>query len=103
MNISILILIGVVCSYYIPYGHHNTTLDNFSFGSCFKGSRGYRQDIFNTINRNDPQIWLWLGDAAYVDNMRYSLLSYYSSTHPFEEDRMKYFNETKYNECKSVY
>lgn len=54
-------------SYYIAHGEHsNLTLNNFSFGSCWRGFLSYRYDLFNMINKNDPQLWLWLGDSAYI-------------------------------------
>jgi hypothetical protein len=68
MKIYILLsVLNIYLSYYIPSGdHQNITLTNFSFGSCFKGPNGWRQDMFKTIDQNDPQLWLWAGDAAYV-------------------------------------
>jgi hypothetical protein len=92
--------INLVLTYYIPsIPQYNTTLTNLTFGSCFKGSRGYRQDIFNTINKNNPQLFLWLGDAAYVENREYTLLSNFKRNIPFNPDYMKHFNETKTNAC----
>ena len=26
-------------------------------------------DIFKTINQYDPELWIWLGDAAYTDDV----------------------------------
>ena len=39
---------------------------NISFGSCY-GLYDFKKDIFKTITSNSPQLWIWLGDAAYTD------------------------------------
>eukprot|EP00347_Sterkiella_histriomuscorum_P018200 403346407 len=40
-----------------------------AFGSCY-GIFDYKGDIFKTIVQNDPSLWIWLGDAAYTDQVR---------------------------------
>ncbi|CDW89877.1 UNKNOWN [Stylonychia lemnae] len=40
-----------------------------AFGSCY-GIFDRKSDIFKTITENDPALWIWLGDAAYTDNVR---------------------------------
>ena len=39
-----------------------------AFGSCY-GIFTYRSDIFETLAKSEerPDVFLWLGDAAYVD------------------------------------
>lgn len=29
----------------------------------------FMTDIFKTINQYDPHLWVWLGDAAYTDDI----------------------------------
>lgn len=29
----------------------------------------FMTDIFRTINQYDPSLWIWLGDAAYTDDV----------------------------------
>ena len=29
----------------------------------------FKTDIFKTINGYNPDIWMWLGDAAYTDDL----------------------------------
>ncbi len=56
-------------SLYIDESHHSQIIDNFAFGSCFIGRSSTRFDMFKTIQKNHPQLWIWLGDAAYADNL----------------------------------
>lgn len=58
----------VTYCYYLKNGYHNSTqLNNISFGSCFFGRESNRLEIFDVVMKHDPQMWLWMGDAAYVD------------------------------------
>ncbi|CAK70556.1 unnamed protein product (macronuclear) [Paramecium tetraurelia] len=38
-----------------------------AFGSCFKFYRSHDTDVFLRIQQFNPQYFLWLGDAAYID------------------------------------
>lgn len=29
----------------------------------------YKNEIFKTINEYDPHLWIWMGDAAYLDDV----------------------------------
>lgn len=40
-----------------------------AFGSCY-GMLSYMNDIFKSIDAYNPHLWVWLGDAAYTDDMR---------------------------------
>lgn len=31
----------------------------------------YETDIFNTVYKHWPQLWIWNGDAAYTDDVSY--------------------------------
>jgi phosphodiesterase/alkaline phosphatase D-like protein len=39
------------------------------FGSCF-GLFNKTSDIFKTVIENDPDLWIWLGDVTYADDLR---------------------------------
>ena len=70
---------------------HNITI---AFGSCNKFFGQEKSDILYTIADLNPDIWIWLGDAAYIDNHKYN---YYATTNPtkwFEIVNQR-FNNTK--------
>jgi alkaline phosphatase D len=46
--------------------HKTKTSLEISFGSCY-GIEDRRNDIFKTISSRSPDIWIWGGDATYVD------------------------------------
>ena len=41
-----------------------------AFGSCY-GIRDKKSNIFETIVKDEPDVWIWLGDVAYVDGADY--------------------------------
>ena len=41
-----------------------------AFGSCY-GIFSHESDIFNTIAADRPDLFIWLGDVAYVDNPKH--------------------------------
>ena len=43
---------------------------NLAFGSCY-GIFSHTSDIFETIADQKPDLFVWLGDVAYVDNPRH--------------------------------
>lgn len=92
-------LIIKIESYYIESGEHSEmTLNNFAFGSCFYGRHSTRMDIFKTIHKNKPELWLWLGDAAYVDKV--AIWDYWKSTLDVNFTLAEQiFNISKNNEC----
>ena len=79
-SLILILLTNFIESYYISSSNKNTTLYNFSFGSCFKYR--YTNNIFETILKNNPQLWIWSGDAIYVAKWR---------------DAEEMFNKTKHN------
>ena len=41
----------------------------FAFGSCYR-ILDFKNDIFSVIGKeHEPDLWAWLGDAAYTDNI----------------------------------
>jgi hypothetical protein len=102
MKINILIILSAfVCSisFYIETGDHKEiTLSNFTFGSCFYGRESTRLDIFKTISKNKPQLFMWLGDAAYVDEK--VTFGFWKSSIDVNFTRAEeIFEESKKNEC----
>ena len=71
-------LLHTLSSYYIKNDQSNITLNNISFGSCFYGIESTRLDIFEKVLFHNPQLWMWTGDAAYVDERL--IFTYYKST-----------------------
>lgn len=47
-----------------------------TFGSCFQ-MLDFKSQIFETIAQEDPDVFMWLGDAAYVDDMKYAAFAPY--------------------------
>lgn len=83
-----------VC-YYIEENHHKNIINNFAFGSCFYGRLSTRLDMFKTIEEHNPELWVWLGDAAYADPifpLNEKIFNY--------EFSQEMFNKSKNNECK---
>lgn len=89
-----------VSAYYIPPGNHiNMTLNNFTFGSCFYGRLSTKLDIFDAIQKENPQLWMWLGDAAYVDKIAF--INYWNSDLKVNFTLAEeIFDKVKKNECK---
>jgi hypothetical protein len=90
-----------VNSFYIESGHHeqisNKTINNFAFGSCFMGRFSTRLDMFKTILENEPDLWVWLGDAAYVDPLTFD---YTKSTVEFDKNfAQDLFNRVREEKC----
>ncbi len=50
------------------YLEQGKKLVKLSFGSCFN-LLDSRSDMFRTIEKYDPQAFIWLGDFAYTDDM----------------------------------
>jgi hypothetical protein len=96
--IFICTLFSKVFTFYISdeINHKNKTLTNFVFGSCYKGFLGKRDDIFKTIIKESPEIFVWLGDANYLDYP----LNFLRPDFGFDEIRViSKFNETKQDIC----
>lgn len=61
-------------SYYIQNGlNRNLNISKIAFGSCFSGFLSERDDIFKTINSNNPDLFIWMGDLTYLDELDYKL------------------------------
>lgn len=47
-----------------------------AFGSCY-GLVNFYQDIFKSVNTYQPHVWIWLGDAAYTDDIMGTCTPYF--------------------------
>ncbi|KAL4498522.1 hypothetical protein ABPG72_019640 [Tetrahymena utriculariae] len=73
---------------------HNLKKQKIAFGSCNKFFRNHKSDIFYDIAKQNPDVWVWLGDVAYLDNM--SLPAYWIPESDFNQIKLK-LDATKYD------
>ena len=65
-------------AYYIQEGHDSSKIiTNFTFGSNYYGRYLKEKDIFKTIINHNSNLWIWLGNAVYLDKPR---LNYFNNT-----------------------
>ena len=50
----------------IPSDNASDKYLRIAFGSCY-GIWDFKSNIFETIVKDKPDVWIWLGDVAYVD------------------------------------
>ncbi len=85
------------------------SISKISIGSCYNGRDpiNSRYDIFETISRHNPDLFIWLGDAAYIrpTNIIGRKMALYNCIFGIKQD-FNYtlvegkFNLTKFNKCK---
>jgi hypothetical protein len=113
MGLKILIIFLFLNFYYAYYIdqenlHNITQLNTLTFGSCYNGVsiHSSRYEIFDVISKHSPDLFMWIGDAAYLRyyseekiKFRYKILNFLldkwkdlNRTHV-----EKKFNMTKYN------
>jgi hypothetical protein len=92
----ILLLIFLVESntYYIS-NSQDKVLNNMTFGSCFYGRESKRFDIFEKILSHKPEMWMWTGDASYVDEL--IIFNYWKSTIDVDFEK----SERIFNVCRN--
>jgi alkaline phosphatase D len=78
-NFSIVILLVIYShSYYIQEGDDPTKIiTNFTFGSNYYGRYLKEENIFQKIESHNPNLWIWLGNAVYLDEPTFN---YFSNT-----------------------
>ena len=74
----------------------NMIINKFAFGSCYNFFGPKRMDIFKTINNNNPDMFVWLGDVTYLDDINLNLILGMSPIFNKQESERR-FNETKNN------
>jgi hypothetical protein len=87
-------------SFFISSGNSSLPINSFAFGSCYYKHAKERLDIFNAINKNSPELWLWLGDAAYLHG--FTLLNYHKHTIEINfTQAAEMLNSVKNDKCKN--
>ena len=63
-------------AYYIQEGHDSSKIiTNFTFGSNFYGRYSVEEDIFKKILSHKSNLWIWLGNAVYLDKPKFNYFS----------------------------
>ena len=90
-NLFILLLIYSQ-SYYIQEGvNPSTIITNFTFGSNYYGRYLKEENIFQKIVSHNPNLWIWLGNAVYLDEPNFN---YFTNTRKsMDWDCIKYLYE----------
>lgn len=68
----------------------------FAFGSNYYTKNNMNLSIFDTININNPQLWIWLGDIIQVTEPSY--LSYFKSSKTINPKIYEQYNKIKEDE-----
>lgn len=102
--ISILNL-SYIFAYFIPEGKVNNTIKSFTFGSCFNGFLRTNMDIFKSIMKTKPDLFIFNGDITYLDDLDHNLV--FNIPPPFNktEAEIRYkdtFNERYYKEFRET-
>ena len=58
-------------AYYIQEGHDSKIISNFTFGSNYYGRFSKEDNIFKTIIEHNSDLWIWLGNAVYLDEPKF--------------------------------
>ena len=113
INIIILICISKinVNCYYIPQGKQiknsnqkTNDITNFAIGSCYGHWTIRREDIFKTILKLDPEMFVWTGDVAYVDNIVISVINQFIATDEFDKEfALQQYSKTYNNEYYKIF
>ena len=74
IKFSIFILFFISAqTYYIQEGNDpSMIITNFTFGSNYYGRYLKEEDIFKTIIGHNPNLWIWLGNAVYLDKPKFN-------------------------------
>lgn len=65
---GLLFLLGLMSGHMTMAQNTDTTvIDRFAFGSC--AFHFGKQRIWNSVLKNDPQLWVWLGDNIYSETL----------------------------------
>lgn len=89
LSITLLSLINQSNSYYIKEGEQKSfPVSNFSFGSCYNSWSSKRMDAFKYIKKLNPELFIWMGDAAYLDSIPRSIVN---SIYPYTFYNKEYF------------
>ena len=98
--IQYLLLITIIVNLnaiYLEQGHNNLVVNRFVFGSCYNSQNKKRMDIFNNILLKNPDLFVWLGDATYIDRFSFKMVFGIAPDFDFENSILK-FDEVYNNE-----
>ena len=96
-NLSLFILFFIYSNgYYIQEGHDSSKIiTNFTFGSNYYGRYLKDEDIFQKIINHNSNLWIWLGNAVYLDKPQFN---YFKNT----QEKMEWnFIKTLYEKAKN--
>ena len=96
-NLSLFILFFTYSyGYYIQEGHDSSKIiTNFTFGSNYYGRYLKDEDIFQKIINHNSNLWIWLGNAVYLDKPQFN---YFKNT----QEKMEWnFIKTLYEKAKN--
>ena len=101
INIELsLFIILFVCSkaYYIQEGHDSTKIiTNFTFGSNYYGRYLKEENIFEKILEHNSDLWIWLGNAVYLDKPEFNYFA--NNRESMDWELIKYlYQKAKNNE-----
>ena len=100
--LPIILIFHPISSVYLNQGNHQL-ISNFTFGSCFSGFLAEKLDIFNQISKEQSQLFLWTGDATYLDTAWMSAFNHFINTNYFNElHALKMYNITYNNPYYSI-
>ena len=69
---------SITNAYYIQEGHDSSkVINNFTFGSNYYGRYLTDEDIFQNILNHNSDLWIWLGNAVYLDKPHFN---YFNNT-----------------------
>ena len=79
ISLSLFILLLIYSnSYYIQEGHDSSKIiTNFTFGSNYYGRYLKEENIFEKILEHNSNLWIWLGNAVYLDKPEFN---YFTNT-----------------------
>ena len=79
INLSLFILLLIYSnSYYIQEGQDSSKIiTNFTFGSNYYGRYLKEENIFEKILEHNSNLWIWLGNAVYLDKPEFN---YFTNT-----------------------
>lgn len=92
IKFSIFILFFISAqTYYIQEGNDpSIIITNFTFGSNYYGRYLKEEDIFKTIIDHNPNLWIWLGNAVYLDKPKFNYFSNTPNSKDWEFVRLLY-------------
>ena len=76
MRVLLILILLIISShsYYIQEGHDSSKIiTNFTFGSNYYGRYSKEEDIFQVIITHHPNLWIWLGNAVYLDKPQFNV------------------------------